>query len=47
MKSPLFVVVTAVALLVTGGVLAVMNNGCKTSHHPVRFHVSNSTAHRN
>jgi hypothetical protein len=34
MKIPLFVAVTAVVLLATGSVLAVMNNACKTSHHP-------------
>ena len=33
MKMPQFVVVTAVVLLATGSVLAVMNNACKTSYH--------------
>jgi hypothetical protein len=31
MKTSLMVLV--VLLMVTGGVLAVMNNACKTSHH--------------
>jgi hypothetical protein len=33
MKIPPFVAVTAVVLLATGSVLAVMNNSCKTSQH--------------
>jgi len=33
MKIPLFVVVTAVMLLATGSILAVMNNACKTNQH--------------
>jgi hypothetical protein len=33
MKTTLLIVLTAVVLLGTGSVLAVMNNACKTSHH--------------
>lgn len=33
MKIPLLIVLTAVVLLGTGSVLAIMNNACKTNHH--------------
>lgn len=35
MKSPLWFAVAAVAVVLgTGSTLAVMNNACKTGHHP-------------
>ena len=46
MKRALLIVLTALVLVGTGSVLAVMNNACKTSHHPGALQMPHSGTNR-